>query len=129
MWGILIAIFVGIWILQLYLSWGQVKHYHKTVKQMSNRSTGYLGTGSVKRKIGIGSVVILVSDENGKIIDGKMMSGVTVFAKFKDFDEVKGKYIQELNHEEYKDAALSVKAAVENIQTQMEKKLANNKEA
>ncbi|GAB2546157.1 transcriptional regulator GutM [Gracilibacillus alcaliphilus] len=129
MWGVLIAVFVGIWILQLYLSWGQVKHYQKTVRKMSDRSSGYLGTGSMKRKLGIGNVVIIVADESGKIIDSKVMKGVTVFAKFTEFHELKDRYIQDIEPNQFDDVSLSIKAAIENIQAQMEKNLLEHKEA
>lgn len=51
MWGYLLGGFVSLWLLQIYLSTLQMKHYKATVQDMSRRDSGYLGVGVEKRNL------------------------------------------------------------------------------
>lgn len=96
-WGILIILFVGAWILQVILSYYQNRHYGQTIREMSEaHDSGYLGVGVVKKRFGIGSVVILVSDLSGSVVDAKELTGVTVFSRFTSNLELQGKKIDQL---------------------------------
>jgi glucitol operon activator protein len=122
LWGWFIGVFVGIWLLQILLTLIQMKHYRTTVREMSKRSSGYLGVGVHKQRLGIGSVVILVSDVKGIIIDGKILSGVTVFARFKPLYEFNGLTLNETKGmAEDNPFGNTVKLAIEKIDYQMEK--------
>lgn len=122
MWGWFIGVFVGIWLLQILLTSIQMKHYRTTVREMSKRSSGYLGVGVHKQKLGIGIVIILVSDVNGIIIEGKVLSGVTVFARFKSLDTFNGLTLKECKDQvEDNPFGETVKMAVNKIYSQMEK--------
>ncbi|UFT98604.1 transcriptional regulator GutM [Radiobacillus kanasensis] len=123
MWGVLIAAFVVVWFLQIFLTSIQMKHYRRTLQLMSRRSNGYLGVGVDKQKFGVGTVVIVVCDNVGKVVDSKLMKGVTVFSRFKPFQEVIGDSIETLkdNQATFKMEA-PVSMAVKNIKDQMDKK-------
>jgi glucitol operon activator protein len=96
-WGILIIFFVGAWILQVFLSYYQNRHYGQTIREMSAaHDSGYLGVGVVKKRLGVGSVVILVSDLAGTIVEAKELTGVTVFSRFTPNAELNGKKIDQL---------------------------------
>jgi glucitol operon activator protein len=96
-WGIVIFVFVFAWVLQVVLSYFQQRHYGLTIHNMCEQyKTGYLGVGVVKKRFGIGSVVILVSDVAGVIVAAKEMTGVTVFSRFRPIDEFAGKHMDEL---------------------------------
>ena len=96
-WGILILIFVCAWILQVILSYYQNRHYGQTIRAMSTaHDSGYLGVGVVKKRLGIGSVVILVSDLAGFVVEAKELTGVTVFSRFTPNTELNGKNIEQL---------------------------------
>jgi len=122
MWGAFIGVFVGIWLLQLALTWVQMKHYQNTIRAMSNRSSGFLGTGVKKSKLGIGNVVIIVCDQQGVVQDSQIMSGVTVFVRFKKFDQIIGYPIDRINDLDIiSDVENPIQMAVNNIKEQMEK--------
>lgn len=96
-WGILIIFFVCAWILQVILSYYQNRHYGQTIREMSAaHDSGYLGVGVVKKRLGVGSVVILVSDLSGLIVEAKELTGVTVFSRFTSNLELNGRKIEQL---------------------------------
>jgi glucitol operon activator protein len=123
MWGWVIVIFAGVWLLQLFLTKLQLKNYQETLKTLSNRPSGYLGVGIQKQKLGIGAIAILVTDTEGNVVESQTMKGVTVFSRFQAYDQWNGLALQEVKErlkEEPLDAAF--KMAIEKVEAQMEKK-------
>ncbi|WP_022793495.1 transcriptional regulator GutM [Marinococcus halotolerans] len=96
MWGYFIAAFVVIWLIQFYLTFRQMKYYNNMIASMGRRPSGYLGTGIDKRLLGIGTVLLLVTNEAGTVIDARIMRGVTVFARFAEAPELMGESIHDL---------------------------------
>ncbi len=117
MWGYLLAGFVSLWLLQIYLTMRQMKHYRATIQTMSKRESGYLGVGVEKKKLGSGTVLILVTNEKGIVEECKVMSGVTVFAKFKNCKRFIGRHISSLQDDEW---ANPLEMAVQKIKQQMD---------
>jgi glucitol operon activator protein len=120
MWGVFISIFIVLWLLQLLMTMIQVKHYRQTIQDMSKRVSGYLGVGVQKRKFGLGTILILVTDLEGIIIDCRIMSGVTVFARFRNCKRfTKGDifhiFDQDIKYQE------PLEMAIEKIKLQMNK--------
>lgn len=118
MWGYLLAGFASLWLLQIYLSTLQMKHYKATVQDMSRRDSGYLGVGVEKKKLGSGTVIILVTDTEGIVEECRVMSGVTVFIKFKKCKRFIGEHISMLHDDKW---AVSIEMAVAKIKQQMAK--------
>lgn len=87
-------------VLQGLLTYLQINNYKKAIKRL--RKKGHLGVGTKKGKISAGSIVILVSDNEGNIIDGEEMRGFTVFSRFKKMENVLGRNIEDLK-KEYKE--------------------------
>lgn len=122
MWGIFITIFIVLWLLQFLMTKKQLKHYHQTVEEMSNHSSGYLGIGVDKKRFGTGTVLIMVTDVKGTVIDCRIMSGVTVFAKFKKCKRFNKLDILDINVLDYENKyQVSLKMAIEKIHLQMNK--------
>ncbi|WP_455920396.1 transcriptional regulator GutM [Priestia megaterium] len=122
MWGVFITIFIVLWLLQFLMTKKQLKHYHQTVKEMSNQSSGYLGIGVDKKRFGIGTVLIMVTDVKGTVIDCRIMSGVTVFAKFKKCKRFNKLDILDVNLLDYENKyQVSLRMAIEKIHLQMNK--------
>lgn len=120
MWVIFIAIFIVLWLLQLFMTRMQMKHYHQTVREMSNRFSGYLGVGVDRKRLGVGTILILVTDVDGIITDCRIMSGVTVFSKFKNCKRFKGLNILDLHLSSDKSKyQVSLRIAIDKIQQQM----------
>ncbi|PSL42032.1 glucitol operon activator protein [Planomicrobium soli] len=123
MWGWVIVIFAGVWLLQLYLTRIQMKNYQKTLNTLSNRPSGFLGVGIQKQKLGIGAIAILVTDTEGKVVESQTMKGVTVFSRFEPFDQWNGLSLEEVRDRLQEDSLDSAfKMAIEKIETQMDKK-------
>lgn len=120
MWGYIIGLFVSMWLLQILLSYLQLKHYNKTIREMSQgKSSGYLGVGVDKRKFGVGSVIIIVCDNEGVVIESKYLKGVTVFQRFKENKDIIHQHIDELLDESHIQFNLATEMAVKNIYSQM----------
>jgi glucitol operon activator protein len=116
-WGTVIILFICAWVLQVILSFYQNRHYGQTVREMStSHSSGYLGVGVIKKRFGIGSVIILVSDLSGKVVNAKELTGVTVFSRFKSTQKLIGRTIDQLlQTKETDDRTKAIKMAVERI--------------
>jgi glucitol operon activator protein len=116
MWGYLLAGFVVLWLLQIYLTMRQMKHYRMTIQNMSRRESGYLGVGVEKKKLGSGTVLILVTNEQGIVEECRIMSGVTVFAKFKKCKRFIGQHVSTLRDDQWEK---SLEMATDKIKQQM----------
>lgn len=82
------------YVLQMILTYFQVKNFRSNLAEL--RKQGIIGIGSKKRKLSAGNIVILASNEAGEIIEGRMMQGFSVLARFKALKEVNGINIREL---------------------------------
>jgi glucitol operon activator protein len=84
--------FVGMWYLQIILSKKQTKHYLENIKELRKIGIGHLGVGIVRAKFnfGKGIILIVVTDEDGKILEYRKMEGGTVFAKLKKYPQYFG---------------------------------------
>lgn len=96
MWGWFIAVFAGVWLLQIFMTKIQMKNYQLTIRKMSKRPSGYLGVGIQKQKLGIGVIAVVVVDEAGLIIESQLMKGVTVFSRFERFTDYNGLHMDEV---------------------------------
>lgn len=109
------------YVLQMILTYFQVKNFRSNVEEL--RKKGVIGIGSKKRKLSAGTIIILVSNEVGDIIEGRMMQGFSILARFKDLKDVNGFNISELREkvlrESSKDTAML--DALKQIESQLVK--------
>ncbi len=82
------------YVLQMILTYFQVKDFRSNVDEL--RKKGFIGIGSKKRKLSAGTIVILVSNEFGDIIEGRMMKGFSILARFKNLKDLNGFNVGEL---------------------------------
>jgi len=123
LWGWFIAVFAGVWLLQIMMTKIQMKNYQLTIKKMSKRPSGYLGVGIQKQKLGIGVIAVVVVDDNGVILESQLMKGVTVFSRFEPYTDYNGLHMEEIkNKAKDESVAQAFKMAFEKIESQMEKK-------
>ncbi|GKW44809.1 transcriptional regulator GutM [Planococcus sp. NCCP-2050] len=123
MWGWFIAVFAGVWLLQIMMTKIQMKNYQLTIKKMSKRPSGYLGVGIQKQKLGIGVIAVVVVDNSGVILESQLMKGVTVFSRFEPYTDYDGFHMEEIKKKvEDESVAQAFKMAFEKIESQMEKK-------
>jgi len=93
MWIKLLLIIGLMWILQGVLAYFQIKNFQTKMKEM--KKSGRVGIGTVKGRLGAGAIVILSVDGVGRIVEARKMTGISVFARFKPFPELKDLYYWE----------------------------------
>lgn len=98
-YGGLILLLVGMWLLQFWLTYRQTRDYNRVLAEMRGHQSGHLGVGIARSRfnLGRGTVVILVVDLSGNILDLREMTGFTVFTRFKERKELIGKHVSQLS--------------------------------
>jgi glucitol operon activator protein len=113
-WHTVMLLFIIAWFLQIIMTYFQSRHYQQTLKEMAAQGSGFLGVGVVKKRLGVGSVVILVTDTDYVVTNAQVLSGVTVFGRFQKADRFIGRQIDEI--EQGNGAHSSVHAARKAVQ-------------
>ncbi|MFS8579609.1 MAG: transcriptional regulator GutM, partial [Novibacillus thermophilus] len=94
-----------------------------TLHEMRNTThAGYLGVGVHKPRWGVGSVVILVTNQERVVLKAAHMTGVTVFARFKPMTALVGKPLETLQKKGDKPLDKATIMAVERIEEQVNRK-------
>lgn len=62
-----------------------VREYKRMIKE---QQTGCFGVGVYRPKLGIGEVCFIVIDDEGRIKQCKILRGLSIFAKFRDYDKI-----------------------------------------
>lgn len=79
------------WVLQTAGAWVQWRHYQQSVAgNRENWTQGYLGVGKSRRKFGFGAVAIVVASPELRVKKVQVMSGMSIFARFKDVPAFEG---------------------------------------
>ena len=100
----------GGYILQCLFGLMQMKDFSKTFRPL--RKLGRVAIGRTNGGLQAGAIVMFAIDEEGVILKGKRMMGVTVLAKFKDFNGFEGKNVGELKQEDVQNLPRPLKKAV-----------------
>lgn len=81
-----------VWALQAFGVWLQMRHYADVFKGITNRySDGFVGTGHARGRIGKGTIAIVVVAPDMTVCRVLVMSGRSVFTKFKRETEYEGR--------------------------------------
>jgi glucitol operon activator protein len=79
------------WTLQVIASWVQLRHYRSIVRRTATEwNSGFLGASSFKARLGRGAIAIVVIDDEARVRQVLSMSGLSVFARFKALDDLRG---------------------------------------
>ena len=79
-----LLLLVLFWVLQIAGSWIQRRHYRDSMNAASGLwSDGFLGAGRSKPRFGSGAVAMLSVSPDLRVRQLRLMSGMTVFARFK----------------------------------------------
>lgn len=76
------------YVLQMILTYFQLKNFQRNIAEL--KKIGIIGIGSKKRKLSAGTITILVSNEFGEIIEGRIMQGFSILARFRKLNGVDG---------------------------------------
>lgn len=95
-------------IVQSALTAIQVHYYQKSMKKLVGKYKGekgfHLFSGQSRRRIGPGSIVLLVVDESYVIQECQVMRGISILSTFKEMKQYEGKQLGELLDELYSPA-------------------------
>lgn len=113
----IIFILIIIFILQILLRWKQVKYYNDKVNEIYYKhESGYMGIGIDKGRFHGRNIVVIVVDENNFIKEAQILSGYSVFAKFKTMEDLIGEYLDTiLDKKSYLKYKKSINNAIEQI--------------
>ena len=92
--GNLFAILFLLVLMQIAGTWLQVKAYRQAVKRLHKK--GNLGIGALRRRFGPSNIVIIACNRDGIVTGGEVMSGMTIFTRFREIEGITGKSLAEL---------------------------------
>ena len=85
------------WVLQTAGAWMQWRHYQQSVAgNRENWTQGYLGVGKSRRKFGFGAVAMVVVSPELRVKKVQVMTGMSIFARFKDVVAFEGMSLESL---------------------------------
>ncbi len=85
------------WVLQTAGAWMQWRHYQQSVAgNRENWTQGYLGVGKSRRKFGFGAVAMVVVSPELRVKKVQVMTGMSIFARFKDVVAFEGMSLEDL---------------------------------
>ena len=87
---------IGAFLFQTLLGFFQIKHFNNVYQEL--RSKGRVAIGRRSGKIKAGTIVFFAIDDDAKILDARLMQGVTVLSKFKRKDQYIGQDIHFIDH-------------------------------
>jgi len=119
-WGLLALFFV--WALQSLGVWLQMRHYTDVFKGLTNQfNDGFVGAGNFRGRFSKGTIAVVVVTPDLIVQRLLIMSGRTVFTKFRRHQEFEGMHLDRLRSnpavlgEGEAGVAEAVKRAIEQI--------------
>ena len=98
------------WVLQTAGAWMQWRHYQLSIAaNRDNWNSGFLGVGKSRRKFGFGAVAMIVVSQDLRVKKVQVMTGMSIFARFKDIAAYEGMSLEALT------SSLKAKQANEQI--------------
>lgn len=81
----------SMWLLQCALGLWQYRRFSRQWRDL--RREGRVAVGAAKGRVRTGAIVLLCMDGNCRVLHGKRLQGLTVFAGVKAFDALNGLYL------------------------------------
>lgn len=91
MFWIFIACLGAAWVAQSWLSFKQTQRFTQLFVTLRRR--GRVAMGKFSGGIVAGAIVMFVLDDDDRIIEGHRLGGVSVLARFKQFDDYNGQFV------------------------------------
>lgn len=82
----LIAVAVFAWVLQIVTGFLQVKSFNRMLQEISVKGVVKIGKTSSRWKPR--TLVVIAHDQNGTIVDARVMKGISVFTRPKPFTDL-----------------------------------------
>ncbi|RLP10042.1 transcriptional regulator GutM [Propionibacterium australiense] len=113
-WFLLTALGVA-YLGQMYFSTVQMKDFSTSYAALRRR--GKVAIGKRRNALSAGAIAMLLLDEDGTIVDARVMSGLTVLARFKPLAQITGQHIADLDPGSLRRCPKGLRLAVENAQS------------
>ncbi len=104
--------FALVYVTNTALAFLQSKDYTSAYTAMRRR--GRVAIGKKKGLVTTGAIVMFLLDGNGRIVEGRRLTGVTVLARFRPFDEFDGLDVASIDASSDNRFTKSVRLAVDN---------------
>ncbi|CZR96136.1 MULTISPECIES: transcriptional regulator GutM [unclassified Clostridioides] len=85
----IIVSLIAVYLLNIFLGYLQLKDFNKNYIELKRK--GRVAIGRKKGRISSGTIVLILIDEDGAIVETRKMQGVTVLARVKVFEGLVGK--------------------------------------
>lgn len=112
MFWLLVVTFVLVYVVQLFLGLRQAKHFAAVFSDLRRR--GRVAIGKRKGLLSAGALVMFRIDDDGIIVEGRRMTGVTVLARFRPLTDFDGEQIATLTLGRDRRYSAGLRSAVEN---------------
>ncbi|MEG0855658.1 MAG: transcriptional regulator GutM [Terrisporobacter sp.] len=110
-WTVIISFGLA-YIIQFLLTMLQMKNFNLNFRDL--RKLGRVAIGKKKGGFKAGSISMFAIDDEGRIIKGLYLSGVTVLARFKEINQFNGKDIATLKEDDVKKYPKQVQKSILN---------------
>jgi glucitol operon activator protein len=95
-----ITIGAAAFLLQFGLTILQIRHYRSAMRELVNEYRGldgfHLFSGISRKALGAGAIVLFIVDEQYQVRKCQLLSGYSVFSRFKSFKKYEGHHIGEV---------------------------------
>lgn len=112
MFWLLVVTFVLVYLVQLILGLRQAKHFAAVFSELRRR--GRVSIGKHKGLLSAGALVMFLLDDDGAIVEGRRMTGVTVLARFRPLTDFDGEQIATLTLGRERRYSAGMRSAVHN---------------
>ena len=113
MFWLLVFTFAFVYVVQTFLGLRQAKHFAATFTMLRRR--GRVAIGKRQAWFTAGAIVMFLLDDEGLIVEGRRMSGVTVLARFRSLPDFNGQALASIIPETSRAAGnAGLRAAVAN---------------
>ncbi|EQE82275.1 glucitol operon activator family protein [Clostridioides difficile CD68] len=85
----IIASLITVYLLNIFLGYLQLKDFNKNYIELKRK--GRVAIGRKKGRISSGTIVLILINDDGVIVETRKMQGVTVLARVKSFEGLVGK--------------------------------------
>jgi DNA-binding transcriptional regulator of glucitol operon len=112
MFWLLVCTFVVVYLIQMVLGLRQAKHFAENFSELRRR--GRVAIGKRKGLFTAGALVMFLLNEDGIIVEGRRMTGVTVMARFRPLVGFNGEDLASITLAGDRRYSAGVRSAVEN---------------
>ncbi|HFQ7177746.1 TPA: transcriptional regulator GutM [Clostridioides difficile] len=88
----IIASLITVYLLNIFLGYLQLKDFNKNYIELKRK--GRVAIGRKKGRISSGTIVLILINDDGVIVETRKMQGVTVLARVKSFEGLVGKSLK-----------------------------------